>query len=189
MSNRNIPILFLVVLLISLALVACSGETPAEEPAMESEGTEKSGLTIKNVQANMTLPSETGSFWMEITNNSGADDALVGAEVDGCAVIELHDMVMDGDTMVMRQVEGGKISIPDGETVVLKKGGLHVMCIGKEAPLETGSSIDIALQFDNGGTITVSGKVVEPGEMPMGMDHSEMEEGGEHGDMEMDSGE
>lgn len=172
MFIRKFSILLLVAVMASLLLVACSSPSPAEEPSAEG------GITVTNVQANMTMPSETGSFWMEITNNSSSDDALLGAEVDGCAVIELHDMVMDDDVMVMRQVEGGKIPIPAGETVLLKKGGLHVMCIGKEAPLEKGTSIDIALQFENAGTIDVTGMVVEPGEMPMGMngdDHSGMQ--------------
>lgn len=172
MNIRRFTVLLIVAIMAALLLVACSSPTPAEEPSAEE------GITVAHVQANMTLPSETGSFWMEITNNSGEDDALVGAEVDGCGTIELHDMVMDDDVMVMRQVEGGKIPVPAGETVMLKKGGLHVMCIGKEAPLEKGTSIDIALQFENAGTIDVTAKVVEPGEMPMGMDgegHSGME--------------
>ncbi len=172
MSFRNALIMSVIVAAASLLLIGCSTTEPAAEAPAE-------GLTVSNVQANMTLPSETGSFWMVITNNSGVDDALLGAKVDGCAVIELHDMVMENDVMIMRQVEGGEIPIPKGEMVELKKGGLHVMCIGKEAPLEVGTSIDIALEFANAGTITVTGDVVEPGEMPMNMEHSEMEmEGG-----------
>lgn len=178
MITRKIPALFAIVLFLLLALAACGGTEPAAQQVEESVG--EGGIVVRNVKANMTVPSDTGSFWMEIANNGSADDVLEGAVVDGCNVIELHNMVMDGDTMVMRQVEGGKIPIPAGETVVLKKGGLHVMCIGKEAPLEKGSSVDIALQFANAGTVNVVGEVVEPGEMPMNMDHSEMEmEGGE----------
>jgi copper(I)-binding protein len=116
---------------------------------------------------------------MEITNRGEADDALLGASVDGCQVIELHDMFMDGDVMIMRPVEGGEIPIPAGETVALQPGGLHVMCIGKEAPLELGSSVEIALQFRNAGPVTVVGAVVEPGQMSM--DHASLETGeGDH---------
>jgi hypothetical protein len=106
---------------------------------------------------------------MEIHNGTDMDDALIGAEFDGCVAIELHDMIMENDVMVMRPVEGGQIPIPAGETVELKKGGLHVMCIGKEAPLEAGSSLDVALKFANAGDIAVTAVVVEPGEMPMNM--------------------
>ncbi len=156
-------VFFVGLLLLIVSLAACSG------------GAAESGeMVVENVQANMTMPSTTGSVWLKITNNTGQDDALTGAELAGCGTIELHNMTMDNDVMVMREVEGGKIPIPAGESVELKQGGLHIMCIDKEAPLEKGTSVDIALQFDNAGTIEVSGMVVEPGNM-MDMDHDEGE--------------
>jgi copper(I)-binding protein len=164
----------LLLLVLILVLAACSTTEP--EPAAEMADE----LAVSHVRANMTMPSDTGSLWMEIHNGTDSDDALIGAEFDGCAAIELHDMKMENDVMVMREVEGGKIPIPAGETVELKKGGLHVMCIGKEAPLEVGSNLEVALQFENAGTVNVTAEVVEPGEMPMDME-------GDHGNMEMES--
>lgn len=161
-------------LLLVTALAACSTADP-EMPAAESDMGEMvmEGVTAVNVRANMTLPSDTGSLWMELHNDTDEDDALVGAEVPGCAAVELHDMMMENDVMVMREVEGGKIPIPAGEKVELKKGGLHVMCIGKEAPLEAGSTIDVVLHFENADDIELAAEVVEPGEMPMDMDEME----------------
>ena len=132
-------------------------------------------ITIANVRANMTLPTETGSFWMLITNNGTADDALIGAEVEGCGVIELHDMVIDEEgVMKMFMVEGGRIPIPAGQTVELKRGGLHVMCLQKAAPLAEGTTTEIVLEFANAGKVTVPADVVTPGEMPaMGGDAHE----------------
>ena len=138
-----------------------------------SAGSEAEGITVENVRANMTLPTETGSFWMVITNNSDSDDALVGATVEGCGVIELHNMFMEEGVMVMRPVEGGEIPIPVGETVELMPGGLHVMCLQKAAPLELGTTVNIALQFANAGMIEMEAEVVEPaamGQDEMGMD-------------------
>lgn len=157
-----------VLVLLIVSLTACGG----------SDSPESGEMVIENVQANMTMPSDTGSVWVKITNNTGQDDALVGAEVPGCGTIELHNMVMDGDVMVMRQVEGGEIPIPNGEIVELKQGGLHIMCIGKEAPLAVGDSLDITLNFANAGTMDVTASVVEPGGM-MNMEHGD-------GEMEMD---
>ena len=145
---KQLFLLILVLLMVSLA--ACSSSEAGE-------------MLIENVQANMTIPSATGSVWLKITNNTGQDDVLTGAELAGCGAVELHNMFMDGDVMVMREVEGGEIPIPAGETVELKKGGLHIMCIGKEAPLEMGTAVDITLHFANAGDITVTGTVVEPG--------------------------
>ena len=164
---------FLIVLL--LVLVACNTAEPGADAGIGMEG-----IMVTNVQANMTLPSDTGSLWMAIHNHTDADDALVGAEFEGCAAIELHDMVMENDVMIMREVEGSRIPIPAGETVELKRGGLHVMCIGKEAPLEVGDMLDVVLQFEIAGPVAVTAKVVEPGEMNMDM-------GGEDSEMDMGS--
>lgn len=178
--KRTISLLLLLTAVMMLA--ACSSSEPAPEVA--------EGLTVTNVRANMTLPSDTGSFWMEIANNSNTDDALVGAEVEGCGVIELHDMIMENDVMIMREVEGGEIPIPAGETVELKRGGLHVMCINKEAPLEAGTTVDMALQFADAGTIAVVAEVVAPGEMEMDMNHEAMPEGEmDHSNESMDHSE
>lgn len=132
------------------------------------------GLLIENVRANLSLPSPTGSVWLKITNTTDTDEALISAIIPGCGVIELHDMVMRGDVMVMQQVEGGEITIPAGETVELMRGGLHIMCIQKEAPLEVGSEVDITFEFANAGPVDVTAPVVAPDDMG-GMDHGEEE--------------
>jgi copper(I)-binding protein len=165
-------ILGALVLVLMFSLAACS--TGGSEQAACGSGE----LTVSDVQANMTLPSDTGSLWMKIQNGTDTDDELIGAEFDGCAAIELHNMVIENDVMVMREVDGGKIPIPAGETVELKKGGLHVMCIGKEAQLEAGTNLDVVLKFAKAGDVAVTAVVVEPGEMPMNMDQGEMDSGG-----------
>lgn len=154
------------------------GEMAMEEsmgaPVEMTEGE----LTVANVRANLSLPTDTGSVWLVIMNGTDTDDALLGAEIPGCGVVELHDMMMDGDVMVMRPVEGGQIPIPAGEMVELKKGGLHVMCLEKAEPLELGASVDMVLQFANAGEIEVTGEVVAPGDSSM--------MGGMEGDMEQE---
>ncbi|MCP4357694.1 MAG: copper chaperone PCu(A)C [Chloroflexi bacterium] len=166
--DMKLTCLLSAILFVIIALTACSSS--ASEPATGE-------LTVTNVRANMTLPSSTGSFWMEIHNGTDTDDALIGGEFEGCGVIELHDMTMENDVMIMREVEGGQIPIPAGETVELKRGGLHVMCIDKAASLEAGSSIEITLNFANAGTMNVTAKVIEPGDMNMDHEGMDMEEG------------
>lgn len=122
-------------------------------------------LQITNVQANMSLPTPTGSVWMTISNGTGQNDELIGAVIDGCGVVELHEMVMDNAVMKMRQVSGGKIPIPSGKVVELKQGGLHIMCIDKKEPLPLGKRVSIILHFSKAGDVEVEGKVVQPGMM------------------------
>ena len=121
-------------------------------------------LEITNVSANLTLPTEMGAIYMVITNNSGQDELLLGASVPGCTTIELHEMRMEDDVMVMRPIEGGQITIPAGETVELKQGGMHVMCIGKTGEYKVGDSVPVTLEFINAGNIEVLAEVIPPGE-------------------------
>lgn len=160
----------------------------AHGDAMAPAVTEVDGLLIENVQANLALPSPTGSVWLKITNNTDVDEALTGAEIPGCGVIELHDMKMENDIMTMFPVEGGEIPIPAGATVELKRGGLHIMCIEKAAPVEVGTEVEITLHFANAGDVVVTAPVVDPGTtMEMGHDHDAMgddamdDAGTEHG--------
>ncbi len=176
---RYFTLLFLTVAL--LGIVACDSNAGTMDQATHGSGEAAAtigDLTISDVRANMTLPTETGSFWMFITNHGTADDALIGAEVDGCGVIELHDMMIDDEgVMTMFEVAGGRIVIPAGETVELKRGGLHVMCLQKAAPLTEGTTTEITLEFANAGKVTVTADVVSPGEMP-GMGHDRDEDSG-----------
>ncbi len=130
-------------------------------------GSGDGNLKIEMVKANLILPTETGAVYMTISNETGEDDVLTGASVPGCRTVELHEMVMDGDVMIMSQVAGGEIPIPAGETVELKQGGLHVMCIGKTGKYAVGDTVEVTLEFDNAGTIKVSAEVIAPGEMGM----------------------
>ncbi len=152
-----------------IAEVAAAAETQAAPMAaapaemMSADGViDADGLLIENVRANLSLPSPTGSVWLRITNNTDADETLLGADVPGCGVVELHEMVMKNEVMTMQQVAGGEIPIPAGESVELKRGGLHIMCIQKAAPLEVGSEVDIALYFENAGEVDVTAPVVAP---------------------------
>lgn len=170
-------------LLMVLLLAACGGTTA--EPASNDDMPAAMGdeLSVDNVQANLTLPSDTGAVYMRIMNGSDEDDALIDAVVPGCDAVELHEMTMDGDVMRMRQVEGNRIEVPAGETVMLQQGGLHVMCIGKSAEFAEGDEVPVTLVFENAGEIEVMAEVVPPGEANMNMNHDGM-----GNEMDMDDG-
>jgi len=145
----------LITMLFGFLLTSCS---------TSSEISSRDQLEITNVSANLTLPTELGAIYMVIMNDSAQDEVLTGASVSGCTTIELHEMRMEKDVMVMRPIEGGQITIPAGETVELKQGGMHVMCIGKTGEYKVGDVVPITLEFKNAGTIEVSAEVIPPGE-------------------------
>ena len=57
-------------------------------PTPETSG----GLTVDNVTAVLTLPSDTGAVYMRITSGGDVDDALIDAALDGCGA---HQVTRD----------------------------------------------------------------------------------------------
>jgi copper(I)-binding protein len=93
-------------------------------------------------------------------SGGGEDDVLASAESAACSVVELHETTMSDGVMSMQHLPQG-IPIPAGETVSLEPGGLHVMCMGVERALVEGENIDVQLQFESAGVVTVSAEIRE----------------------------
>jgi hypothetical protein len=56
--------------------------------------------------------------------------------------------------MRMVHVEEG-FAIPAGETILLERGGMHVMLMGLTARIEQGDEIEVTLTFEEAGDMTV----------------------------------
>ena len=72
---------------------------------------EASKSRIRRLNATAPGMTATGGY-LGITNHGDADDALVSASAGFAARVELHEMIMDGDVMRMRQHEGGMSCLP-----------------------------------------------------------------------------
>lgn len=114
--------------------------------------------------------------YMTIRNDGTETDRLIGGAADFAGKIEIHEMVMDGDVMQMREIEGG-IEIPAGEEVVLKPGGLHVMFMQLSETLEEGAELPATLTFEKAGEVEVVFNVES-------LEQIREHLGGGHGDMD-----
>ncbi len=143
-------ILLLLFTAVALGAAACSGGSSGE-------------LEVQDVWGrNSPMAAPNAAFYMIVVNNTGEAEQLLGASVDLCGATELHEMyAKENDVMGMRPVPGGIIDIPVGETVALKVGGLHVMCIEKGRALEIGEKIPIKLTFANAGDRQVTAEIRE----------------------------
>ncbi|MBO6553702.1 MAG: copper chaperone PCu(A)C [Roseitalea sp.] len=93
--------------------------------------------------------------YMTIRNTGEEADRLMAGAADFAGKVEIHEMVMDGDVMKMREIEGG-VEIPAGGEVVLKPGGLHVMFMQLDQQLEEGAKLPATLTFEKAGDVTVT---------------------------------
>ena len=114
-------------------------------------------IVIARPHALATPPAaRVGGGYMAITNAGGEDDTLVAATVapDVAGMVQLHQMAMEDGVMLMSEVEGG-IPVPAGETVVLERGGLHVMFMQLPQGLAEGTEIPATLTFEKAGEVEV----------------------------------
>jgi periplasmic copper chaperone A len=124
-------------------------------------------VQVGDAYARAVPPGQTNSaMFMELTNDSGADQKLVGAESPVCDAAELHTHLMQGGMMKMRRIEN--IDLPAGKTVALQPGGLHVMLIGLKKQLVPGESVDLTLTFADGSHESVKAPVRKIQMAPMG---------------------
>ena len=103
-------------------------------------------VAVKDPWVRATVPAQatTGAF-MQINATKGA--RLVAASSPVAGMVEIHEMVMDGNVMKMRAIPG--LELPAGKTVELKPGGYHVMLMGLKHQVKEGETVPVTLVVEN----------------------------------------
>ncbi|AMO23051.1 hypothetical protein GCM10027034_45180 [Ramlibacter solisilvae] len=120
----------------ALACAAPVQAQPAAKPATAPLPTVEAGW----VRATLPGQKGTGAF-MRITAREPMQ--LVGVSTPVAGVAEVHEMKMEGDTMVMRAVD--KLELPAGKPIELKPGGYHLMLQDLKKPLAAGATVPVTL--------------------------------------------
>lgn len=97
------------------------------------------------VRATVAQQKATGLF-MQL--DAVQDVRLVAGESPVAGVVEVHEMVMQGDVMKMRELKGG-LEIAKGRTMSLKPGGYHVMLMDLKQQLKAGEVVPVTLTFED----------------------------------------
>jgi hypothetical protein len=128
-------------------------------------------MVVDDAYARAASPAaRSGAAFMEITNPAESDDRVIGAASDAAERVELHTHIEEDGVMRMVHVEEG-FPIAAGETIMLERGGRHVMLMGLRGPLEQGKEIEITLTFENAEPLTVTVPVDNERMPDMGMSH------------------
>ena len=143
--TRRAPAFALAALILAVAapLPARAGET----------------ITIDNAWVRPSignLPNSAG--YMTIHNGGNGLDRLINISGEIADRIEIHVHSKDGDIMRMRKVSDGVV-VPAGGEVSFEPGGFHIMILGVRHKLIAGDHIELKLQFENSGAMTVPFKV------------------------------
>lgn len=108
--------------------------------------------------------------------NDGDADFLISAEIVGemaerVGDVQLHEVVTEGSTSKMQQVE--KIEVPGNGELVLKSGSYHVMLLSVDPPFAEGDKIEVKLNFEHADPLTFTATVAKPGaNATPGMSHN-----------------
>lgn len=136
---------------------------------------ETGNLVIRDGYARATgATARTGAGYLVITNTGTGDDRLLEARSDVSARVELHTTDLADGVARMREMTDG-IPIPSGETVVLERGGMHVMFMGLNTALEQGDGVAITLVFESAGEVEM--------DLPVDLERDDGAPGN-HGDMD-----
>ena len=101
------------------------------------------------------MMATSGAAFMQIINHGESDDRLTGAASPVAEMVQLHTHKEDENgVMRMLHVEEG-FPVAAGETLMLARGGNHVMFMGITEPFEQGDTIPLTLTFEKAGDITV----------------------------------
>lgn len=142
-------------LVLALALAAC-GST--KDPTSSPGSLEISAAWVR-ATAGTQDATMTGAF-MEVANTTDVAVRLVGASSPAAGMAQVHTMVMEDGSMVMRELPEG-LEVPAGSHVHLRPGGNHVMLMGLTAPLSAGEEITLTLRFSDGSEQVVTVPVKE----------------------------
>lgn len=120
-------------------------------------------LVLQGAFARATLPNApvAGGF-LSIVNNGSADDRLIAVTSPISAMSQIHEMVMEGDVMQMRELADG-LPLPAGQEVVLEPGGYHLMFMDLTGPLVEGEKLPVTLTFEKAGSVEIILDILGPG--------------------------
>lgn len=136
-----------------LAVLLCS---PAYAESID-------GIQVENAYAYATTSvQKNGAAFFVANNGSESDTRIIGASADISERVELHTHTMDGEVMMMREVEG--YDVPAGGSVTLEPMGHHIMFMGLKSPLEAGSTFPLTLTFSDEREIVVDVEIKNPGD-------------------------
>lgn len=92
--------------------------------------------------------------YLTITNTGETDDRLIGVSSERSKKAEIHEMAMDHDVMIMRELPTG-LAIPAGKSVKLNPGGYHLMFMDITEPFKEGQIGKVTLNFEKSGSVII----------------------------------
>lgn len=119
------------------------------------------GQSIVVSDAWVRAPAGAGALtaaYFTITSSGGTADELLSVSSPAATMAMIHETTTDSSGMSgMHPVS--KVEVPAGSTVRFEPGGYHVMLEGIPPDTAVGSTIQLDLEFEHAGRVTVQATV------------------------------
>ena len=151
-----------------LAALICACAAPAATgPAIQIEAAwarpaavaEMDGMAMGTAMPGMG-GGATSAVYLTIRNDGGQADRLTGVNCIAAEHASVHETRVEQGVAKMMPVDS--LEIPARGKVEFKPGGYHVMLEGLKQDLKVGDSVQVILQFEKSGAVTVNAAVRQP---------------------------
>ena len=144
-----------------LALIAaCAALSACGQPSSSGKAGAAGPVVVTGAICRPTPTGRqvTGCY---LTLTAPADDTLTSISSPIAALAKVHEMRMESNMMMMRELEAG-LPLPAGQAVALAPGGNHIMLMGVTEPLKTGDTVPLTLTFATAAPVEVTATVDQP---------------------------
>lgn len=115
-------------------------------------------LLVKDAFVPVAAPGAMAhAGYMMIMNHSDTAAQLIGVSAEGYAMAHFHKSEVVNDVAMMSMVD--VVDIAPGQTVMLERGGLHIMLMKPDGTPSEGDTVTITLEFADGSTQPVDAMV------------------------------
>lgn len=108
-------------------------------------------------------PADAGkntAVYLQLENALPEGDSLIGVRSEVAERTELHESVLEGETMRMRPMIG--VALPSGGRIEFRPMGPHVMLLRVRDPLVPGDTVAVTFDFASGRSLAVRAGVRTP---------------------------
>ncbi len=121
-------------------------------------------LIVSGAYARATPPGSTvSSAYFNLSNQGEQERTLVGATTEVAGTVEIHTHEHDDEAGMHRMRRVEEVPVPAGAEVAFEPGGLHIMLLDLDRPLDVGEEIEIALKFDDDTLVPLIAEIRRPG--------------------------
>lgn len=151
---------FIVILFLAMSSNKVFASSEVVESPKKSADQQENSLTITNVWARASIPSNPNSAaYLEITNNDSQREYIIlSASTLIANNVELHNSFVD-EKGISRMTTIDRVVVPAGSTIEFKPGGMHVMLLDLKKPLRQGDTFDLTLNIEDGSPIKIECEV------------------------------